>query len=64
MTTIQTIAKLYPSPANVRKTGAKEGIDGLATSIHNHGLLNSLVVQPGGEKGHSRFSPEADGWRR
>jgi ParB family transcriptional regulator, chromosome partitioning protein len=42
--------KLYPSSANVRKTGAKDGIEGLAQSIHNHGLLNNLVVQPGGEK--------------
>ena len=25
--------------ANVRKTGAKDGIEGLAQSIHNHGLL-------------------------
>jgi ParB family transcriptional regulator, chromosome partitioning protein len=53
MTTIQTIPldKLYPSPANARKTGTKDGIEALAESIHVHGLLNNLVVQSGGEKG-------------
>jgi ParB family transcriptional regulator, chromosome partitioning protein len=53
--------KLYPSSANVRKTGAKDGIEGLAQSIHNHGLLNNLVVQPGGEK--ETFSVLAGGRR-
>ena len=53
--------KLYPSSANVRKTGAKDGIEGLAQSIHNHGLLNNLAVQPGGEK--ETFSVLAGGRR-
>jgi ParB family chromosome partitioning protein len=53
--------KLYPSSANVRKTGAKDGIEGLAQSIHNHGLLNNLLVQPGGEK--ETFSVLAGGRR-
>ena len=53
--------KLYPSSANVRKTGAKDGIEGVAQSIHNHGLLNNLAVQPGGEK--ETFSVLAGGRR-
>ena len=63
MTTIQMIPldKLYPSPANARKTGTKDGIEALAESIHVHGLLNNLVVQPGGEKG--TFSVLAGGRR-
>ena len=63
MTTIQSIPldKLYPSPANVRKTGTKEGIAELAKSIHIHGLLNNLVVQPGGKEG--TFSVLAGGRR-
>lgn len=63
MTTIQSIPldKLYISPANARKTNAKDGIEGLASSIHNHELLNNLVVQPGGEKG--TFSVLAGGRR-
>jgi ParB family chromosome partitioning protein len=50
--TIQMIPldKLYISPANVRKTGAKDGIQGLALSIKAHGLLQNLTVEPGGEK--------------
>ncbi|WP_420608242.1 ParB/RepB/Spo0J family partition protein [Novosphingopyxis sp.] len=55
MTTINTIntttidislAKLIPSPANVRRTGAGAGIEALAASIQAHGLLQSLVVRP------------------
>ena len=55
MTTINTItytmaeislAKLTPSPANVRRTGAGAGIEALAASIQAHGLLQSLVVRP------------------
>ncbi len=44
--TIQNIslAKLVPSPANVRK--AKTGIEGLAASIAAHGLLQNLQVRP------------------
>ncbi len=47
--TIQTIPlnKLIPSPANVRKTGAAEGIEELAASIAAHGLLQNLTVRPG-----------------
>ena len=37
---------LVPSPANVRKTGAKIGIDELAASIAAHGLLQNLQVRP------------------
>ncbi|MBV9828292.1 MAG: ParB/RepB/Spo0J family partition protein [Alphaproteobacteria bacterium] len=46
--TMQTIPlnHLVPSPFNVRKTGAKEGIDGLAASIAAHGLLQNLSVRP------------------
>jgi ParB family chromosome partitioning protein len=63
MTQIQLVPldRLCPSPANARKTNAKDGIEGLANSIHNHGLLNNLVVQPGGEKG--TFSVLAGGRR-
>ena len=54
MTTITTItttigislAKLTPSPANVRRTGAGAGLEALAASIQAHGLLQSLVVRP------------------
>ena len=52
MTTITTttteisLAKLTPSPANVRRTRAGAGIEALATSIQAHGLLQSLVVRP------------------
>jgi ParB family transcriptional regulator, chromosome partitioning protein len=47
--TMQTIPlnQLVFSPANVRKTGAKDGIDGLAASIAAHGLLQNLSVRPG-----------------
>jgi ParB family chromosome partitioning protein len=46
--TTQTIPlnKLIPSPANVRKTGAAEGIEELAASIASHGLLQNLTVRP------------------
>jgi ParB family transcriptional regulator, chromosome partitioning protein len=37
---------LIPSPANVRKTGVKIGIDELAASIAAHGLLQNLQVRP------------------
>jgi ParB family chromosome partitioning protein len=39
--------KLVPSPANVRKTGAMLGIEGLAASIAAHGLLQNLQVRLG-----------------
>lgn len=38
--------KLSAWKGNVRKTGAKDGIDELAASIATHGLLQSLVVRP------------------
>jgi len=41
-----SLAKLIPSPANVRRTGAGTGIEALAASIQAHGLLQSLVVRP------------------
>ena len=41
-----SLAKLVPSPANVRRTGAGTGIEALAASIQAHGLLQSLVVRP------------------
>ena len=45
---IQTIplSRLAPCPANVRKTGRKTGIEGLAASIIAHGLLQNLQVRP------------------
>ena len=45
-TTEISLAKLVPSPANVRRTGAGAGIEALASSIQVHGLLQSLVVRP------------------
>jgi len=44
MTTI-ALNKLTSWSGNVRKTGASEGIDELASSIAAHGLLQSLVVR-------------------
>lgn len=44
-TTEISLAKLIPSPANVRRTGAGAGIEALAASIQAHGLLQSLVVR-------------------
>jgi len=45
-TTEISLAKLIPSPANARRTGAGLGIEALAASIQAHGLLQSLVVRP------------------
>ncbi len=45
-TTEISLAKLVPSPANARRTGAGAGIEALAASIQAHGLLQSLVVRP------------------
>jgi ParB-like chromosome segregation protein Spo0J len=42
-----SLAKLVPSPANVRRTGASIGIDELAASIAAHGLLQNPQVRPG-----------------
>ena len=46
--TMQTIplTQLVPSATNVRKTGAKDGIEALAASIAAHGLLQNLSVRP------------------
>lgn len=40
------LTQLVPSPANVRKTRVKTGIEELAASIAAHGLLQNLLVQP------------------
>jgi ParB family transcriptional regulator, chromosome partitioning protein len=40
------LTQLVPSPANVRKTATKTGIEELAASIAAHGLLQNLLVQP------------------
>ncbi|MBZ0147516.1 MAG: ParB/RepB/Spo0J family partition protein, partial [Pseudorhodoplanes sp.] len=37
--------KLVPWDGNVRKTGAADGIEALASSIAAHGILQSLVVR-------------------
>jgi ParB-like nuclease domain len=37
--------KLVPSPVNVRKTGAAQGIEQLAASIAADGLLQNLEVR-------------------
>src|ERR1700733_11153730 len=39
------LSKLVPSPANVRKTNAKDGIEALAVNIKELGLLNNLTVR-------------------
>jgi ParB-like nuclease domain len=44
MTTI-ALNKLIPAKANVRRTGATDGIEELAASIAAHGLLTSLTVR-------------------
>jgi ParB family transcriptional regulator, chromosome partitioning protein len=60
---IQTIAltQLVPSPANVRKTSAKTGIEELAASIAAHGLLQNLQVRPAKD---GNFEVVAGGRRR
>jgi ParB family chromosome partitioning protein len=40
------LSELAPSPANVRKTGTKTGLEELAASIAAHGLLQNLQVRP------------------
>ena len=45
-TTDISLAKLIPSPVNVRRVGASSGIEALAASIQAHGLLQSIVVRP------------------
>jgi ParB family transcriptional regulator, chromosome partitioning protein len=61
MTDTQTIAlnKLDVAKQNVRKTGADEDLGELIASIDAHGLLQSLVVQPG--KRDDRFDVIAGG---
>jgi ParB family chromosome partitioning protein len=44
-TTTIALDRLEPWKGNVRKTGAKEGLDELIASIAAHGLLQSLVVR-------------------
>ena len=39
------LSRLVPSPANVRKTNAKDGVEALATNIKELGLLNNLTVR-------------------
>lgn len=50
ITTPETVTiplnKLVPSKANVRRTGAKEGLAELAASIAAHGLRQNLNVRP------------------
>lgn len=41
------LSKLTAWSGNVRKTGVSDGIDELTASIAAHGILQSLVVQPG-----------------
>ncbi|MGG5811661.1 ParB N-terminal domain-containing protein [Falsiroseomonas sp. CW058] len=54
------LGRLDPSPANVRRTGAGQGVEALAASIAAHGLLQSLVVRP---KGGGRYEVVAGGRR-
>jgi ParB/RepB/Spo0J family partition protein len=53
MTDIQMIPlnKLYVAESNVRKTAADDDLGNLVASIEAHGLLQSIVVQPG-KRGH------------
>jgi ParB family transcriptional regulator, chromosome partitioning protein len=39
------LSQLVPSPDNVRKTGANEGIESLAANISSIGLLQNLQVR-------------------
>lgn len=55
------LARLVASAANVRKTGAKEGIAELAASIAAHGLRQNLNVRPAPEG--DRFEVVAGGRR-
>lgn len=47
-TTTVALNRLTAWKGNVRKTGAKDGLDELAASIAAHGLLQSLVVRDAG----------------
>lgn len=55
------LARLMASAANVRKTGAKDGIAELAASIEAHGLRQNLNVRPAPEG--DRFEVVAGGRR-
>lgn len=55
------LARLVASAANVRKTGAKDGIAELAASIEAHGLRQNLNVRPAAEG--DRFEVVAGGRR-
>jgi ParB family chromosome partitioning protein len=44
-----TVNQLDISPLNVRRTGAKQGIDELKASILAHGLMQNLVVTDAGD---------------
>lgn len=61
--TLKTIPlnRLIPSKANVRRTGAKDGLDELAASIAAHGLRQNLSVRPVAES--DRFEVVAGGRR-
>jgi len=66
MTTQPTLAqlplnRLVPSRANVRRTGAKDGLDELAASIAAHGLRQNLNVRA--VEGSDRFEVVAGGRR-
>jgi len=54
------LSKLTPSKANVRKTGARDGLDELAASIAAHGLLQNLAVRVADKQ---RFEVVAGGRR-
>lgn len=54
------LSKLIPSKQNVRRAHSKAGIEQLATSIMNNGLLQNLVVQIG----RSEFLEVTAGARR
>jgi len=61
--TLQSIPlnRLVPSRANVRRTGAKDGLDELAASIAAHGLRQNLNVRAVAES--DRFEVVAGGRR-
>lgn len=61
LTTIP-LSNLIPSKANVRRTGASEGIDELVASIRAHGLRQGLNVRPVPDSDH-RFEVVAGGRR-
>lgn len=54
------LSKLIPSPANVRRTGAANGVEELMASIAAHGLLQNLAVRATSKQ---RFEVVAGGRR-